>query len=158
MTQLGLSILSATFHVVPPSHPRSSPKQEGLADPLLPPGLVWAIAPVGLALVVAHGGLLLSIPELLRRIAAQYVPFAVYGVAFHLASASVMPELLTRMPSRGGQLALHVLAVCVIPPPLAVIVHPLLQAAEGLSVPFWRFVLTSIAVSGVCILPAVIAR
>jgi len=119
---------------------------------------VYLLAPIGLALVIAHGGSSLSRPELLRRIAAQYIPFAVYAVAFRLAYTYVMPRLLPLAKDYRAELGLHVLAVLVIPPPLALVVHPILEAAEGLSVPYWRFTLVSIVISAACMWPAVLVQ
>src|ERR1043165_2693259 len=67
--------------------------------PLLPPELPWlyVVIPLPAAALVGHDPLGRPGPGLLLSLARMYLPFAGYGLAFHLLYRFVMPRLLWRV-------------------------------------------------------------
>jgi hypothetical protein len=82
-------------------HPRTS-AAAGASGPLLPPELPWlyVLIPLPAAYLMGHDLLEQAWPLLLRSLLKMYLPFAVFGLAFHLLYHYVMPHLLGRVRGR----------------------------------------------------------
>jgi hypothetical protein len=92
---------------------------------------------------------------LLRSLAKMYLPFAGYGLAFHLLYRFVMPRLLPRAAAPWAQWALHVGAVLLLTPLVAVLLVPAMRGLGGQWSSFGEFLTVSLIFSFACVLPAV---
>jgi two-component system sensor histidine kinase AlgZ len=125
--------------------------------PLLPPELPWlyVVIPLPAAYLVGHDLLERPGPVLLRSLAKMYLPFAGYGLAFHLLYRFVMPRLLARVTAPWARWALHVGAVLLLTPLVAVLLLPGMRGLGGERHAFGEFLAVSFIFAFACVLPAV---
>ena len=125
--------------------------------PLLPPELPWlyTLVPLPAAYLVGHDLFEQPWPLLLRSLLRMYLPFAVFGLAFHLLYQYVMPLLLRRVERRSVRAALHVGAVALLTPPVAAAILPVASLIGGRGMDPVNYLIVSLIFSSACIFPSV---
>jgi two-component system sensor histidine kinase AlgZ len=126
-------------------------------EALLPREFLWLtpLVPLLFTPVIVSGLLDRSGLDQLRAFAGFLVPGVIMPAVFQLLYITVMPRLHHRLPPGRWRWLLHVGAVLVVPPAVAVLIHPLQGWVNGRPVPLWQFVLTCGVLSAVLVLPAV---
>jgi hypothetical protein len=109
-----------------------APSGGGLAESLLPPELPWlyVVIPLPAAYLMGHDLLGQPWPLFLRALLKMYLPFMVYGSAFHLVYRYLMPPLLRGAQARFGRLgraALQLAPLAIVTPLVAVPLLPLMR-------------------------------
>jgi two-component system sensor histidine kinase AlgZ len=136
-------------------HPRTS-AADSAPGPLLPPELPWlyVLIPLPAAYLMGHDLLGQPWPLFLRSLLKMYLPFAVFGLAFHLLYRYVMPHLLGRVKRRGARAALHVGAVALLTPPIAAAILPVATLIGGRRMEPLDYGIVSLIFSSACIFPS----
>jgi two-component system sensor histidine kinase AlgZ len=135
-----------------------APSGGGSPGPLLPPELPWlyVVIPLPAAYLMGHDLLGQPWPRFLRALLEMYLPFMVYGSAFHLVYRYVMPPLLRRAKARFGRLgraALQLAPLAIVTPLVAVALLPLMRHVLHKRMPALDFLIVSSIFSSACILP-----
>jgi len=150
-----------------PAELAPEPPPEPPPEPLLPPELPWlyVVIPLPAAYLVGHDLLERPAPVLLLSLARMYLPFAGYGLAFHLLYRFVMPRVLARAAApwprwarprwAWSRWALHVGAVLLVTPPVAVLLSPIVRSLGAERHSFGAFLAVSFIFAFACVLPAV---
>jgi two-component system sensor histidine kinase AlgZ len=116
---------------------------------------LYVVIPLPAAYLMGHDLLERPGPLFWRSLAKMYLPFAGFGLAFYLLYRFVMPRLLPRVSACWKQWALHVGAVLLLTPPVAVLLLPGMRALGGEWLSFGEFLTVSFIFASACILPAV---
>ena len=139
-------------------HPPQSvtPAAGGAPAPLLPPELPWLYVVIPLPAAYLMGNDLLGSPwpVFLHKLLLMYLPFLMYGLSFHLFYRFVMPPLWRRVEGQGRRAVLHVSAVALVTPLVAVAIVPLMDRIVGAPIDRLEFVIVSFIFSSACLFPA----
>jgi two-component system, LytTR family, sensor histidine kinase AlgZ len=129
---------------------------DSIRRPLLPPELPWlyVVIPLPASYLLGHRMLEQPLPDILLMVLKNFLPFAIYGAAFHFVYRDLMPRLLATTASRALRGLMHVgvmlLTVVLIAPVVIWIVETFLDHP----VQRLNFYVVSTIFSSACLFPS----
>lgn len=121
--------------------------------PLLPPELPWLylLLPLPATFLVSGNLLDEGLPALEEALIKMYVPWLVYGWAYHFVYSRFVPRALDALQRPWQRVLLHVAVVCVVTPAAALIIVPVLERLCG---PMDNFLTVSFIFSSALLFPS----
>jgi two-component system sensor histidine kinase AlgZ len=125
-------------------------------EALLPRELVWLylVAPFAAAPVFAREAFPGTLRELVASTLALTIPFYSLSLAFHLVYRFVMPRVLARLGPVRREWTVHLAAVLLVAPPMALLVRPLERIVCRRELPLVPALLTCTIISALFIFPS----
>jgi len=127
---------------------------------LLPPELPWlyVAVPLPAAFLLGYTPYGESWEFFVRGLVKTYVPFAVYGLVFHVLYLRVMPRALRRLNGWGRRMAAHGALMLVVVPVVAIGLFPLMVWLVGKTMGWLHFVVISLIFSAASLFPALVLQ
>lgn len=125
-------------------------------NPLLPPEQPWlyVVAPLPAAYLMGHDWNGRTWSHILRSVLDMYLPFIVFGLAFHVLYHAVMPRFVAGRRSLSARAALHAVVVVVVTPIIAAGLYPVMRLLSAASMGYWRFLAISFIFTVACVFPS----
>jgi two-component system, LytTR family, sensor histidine kinase AlgZ len=122
----------------------------------LPRELAWLylVAPLLTAPLLVHGLLEETATGLLRKIAANYIPFVAIPLGCHALYETAVPRWIAHVRYRSLRYAAHAAVVTIVALIVGTAIWPLFHAACGTDKPWTGFLLVCVVITSAFVLPA----
>lgn len=117
-------------------------------------GWLYLIAPLLTAPLLVHDLLEQPLPQVLRQLAASYIPFLTIPLACHALYETAVPRWIARVPRRLLRYATHAAVVTVVALIVGRAIWPLCRAVCDIGRPLTGFLLVCVVITSAFVLPA----